>query len=180
MAQKPAILKAYPAAAAGDDVLDAAQALASDRFTGYSTWKWIDFATRTGGKPTFSYYFSRVRPTVEPEHGAINAAGTTGTALPAPEGRARGSPHAGEIEYLLGNLERSPTYAWTSEDRAVAQTAQSYIAHFIESGDPNAPGLPNWPAYATRQRMILDVRPRAEPDRSAARGRLFDDLPSRP
>jgi para-nitrobenzyl esterase len=174
--QAEAILESYPAAAAGDDVLEAAQALASDRFTGYSTWKWIGFATRTGGKPTFYYYFSRVRPTVEPQHGAINAAGTDDTALPAPERRARGASHAGEIEYLLGNLERSPTYAWTSEDRAVSQTAQSYIAHFIESGDPNAPGLPSWPVYASGKRLILNVQTRAEPDRAAARGRLFDEL----
>jgi para-nitrobenzyl esterase len=157
-------------------VLEAAQALASDRFTGYSTRKWIGFATRTGGKPTFYYYFSRVRPRVEPEHGAINAAGKPGTASPAPEARARGALHAGEIEYVLGNLDRSPTYAWTSDDRAVSQTAQSYFANFIESGDPNAPGLPSWPAYASGKRLMLDVQTRAELDRAAARGRLFDEL----
>ena len=175
-ARAAAILEAYPAAAAGDDVLEAAQALASDRFTGYSTWKWINFATSTAGKPTFYYYFSRVRPTVEPQHGAINTAGAVGSALPAPDGRSRGALHASEIEYLLGNLERNPTYAWTSEDRAVSQTAQSYIAHFIESGDPNAPGLPSWPAYASGKRLILDVQTRAELDRAATRGRLFDEL----
>lgn len=81
-----AILEAYPATQAGDDVLEAAQALASDRFTGYSTRKWIELATRTGGKPTFYYYFSRVRPTER------------STASPAPEGRARGARHASEIE----------------------------------------------------------------------------------
>ena len=171
-----AILQAYPAAEAGDDVLEAAQALASDRFTGYSTWKWIDFATMTARQPTFYYYFSRVRPTVEPEHGAINAAGKPGTASSAPQRRARGALHASEIEYVLGNLERSPTYAWTPEDRAVSQTAQSYFAHFIESGDPNAPGLPSWPVYSAGKRLILDVQTRAEPERAAARGRLFDEL----
>jgi para-nitrobenzyl esterase len=157
--QAEAILKVYPAAAAGDDVLEAAQALASDRFTGYSTWKWIDLATRTGGKPTFYYYFSRVRPTIEPGHRA-----------------ARGAPHAGEIEYLLGNLERTPTCAWTPADRAVSRIAQSYLANFIESGEPNAPGLPSWPVYASRGRLILDVQPRAALDRAAARGRLFDAI----
>ena len=156
-----AILEAYPATQAGDDVLEAAQALASDRFTGYSTRKWIELATRTGGKPTFYYYFSRVRPTER------------STASPAPEGRARGARHASEIEYVLGNLERSPTYAWTSDDRAVSQTAQSYFANFIESGDPNAPGLPSWPAYASGKRLILDVQTRTE---LAARWRLFDEL----
>jgi para-nitrobenzyl esterase len=171
-----AILKAYPAAEAGDDVLEAAQALASDGFTGYSTRKWIGFATTTGGKPTFYYYFSRVRPTVEPQHGAINAAGKPDTASPAPEARARGALHAGEIEYMLGNLDRSPTYAWTSDDRAVSQTAQRYFANFIESGDPNAAGLPSWPAYASGKRLMLDVQTRAELDRAAARGRLFDEL----
>jgi para-nitrobenzyl esterase len=58
-------------------------------------------------------------------------------------GAARGAPQAGEIEYLLGNLERTPTCAWTSADRAVSRIAQSYLANFLKSGEPNAPGLPS-------------------------------------
>ena len=174
-----AVLRLYPAAESGDDVLAAARALASDRFTGYSTFKWIKLTTDTGDKPTFYYFFSRNRPTPNLKGDAVSRepAGkprSPGTAVP--QVRAGGAIHSAEIEYVLGNLDRSPMYAWTSEDRQVSLAAQHYFARFIESGDPNARGLPNWPAYAAKQRMILDVRPRAEPDWAAARGLWIDEL----
>ena len=159
--QAEAVLRLYPAAKSGDSVLDAAQALAGDRFIGYGTFKWVELATATGGKPTFYYYFSRSRPR-----------------LSGPP--SRGALHSAEIEYVLGNLARSPMYKWTSQDRQVSKVAQDYFVHFIEAGDPNAPGLPDWPAYTTRQRMNLDVRPRAMTDQSAARGHLFDNLQASP
>lgn len=180
--QAQAIIRLYPAAEPGEQVLDAAQALASDRFTGYSTWKWIELSTQTGAKPTFYYLFSRRTPMLNPEpHGtsADPAETVHVSAAKLPPARARGARHAAEIEYVLGNLERSPMYTWTSEDRRVSEIAQNYFASFIESGNPNSRGLPPWPTYAAGERMILDVRPRAQPDGSAARGRLFDDLQSR-
>jgi para-nitrobenzyl esterase len=180
--QAEAVIRAYHAAGPGEDVLDAAQALASDRFTGYSTWKWIELVTRTGGKPTFYYLFSRSRPMPNPEPDATSGApAVNGGATKSPQARTRGALHAAEIEYVLGNLERSPMYAWTADDHLVSETAQSYFANFIESGDPNTGSLPPWPAYAAQERMILDVRPRVQPDGAAARGELFDALlsPSR-
>ena len=36
--------------------------LASDRFLGYSTWKWLDEQARTSGQPVYRYYYSRARP----------------------------------------------------------------------------------------------------------------------
>src|SRR5262249_43830806 len=51
------------------EVLDAAQDLASDRFIAYGTWKWVDLATKTGGKPTFYYLYARPRPAMRPEMG---------------------------------------------------------------------------------------------------------------
>jgi para-nitrobenzyl esterase len=67
-------------------------------------------------------------------------------------------------------------YAWTPEDYAVSQTVQSYWARFIQTGDPNAPGLPEWPRYDTGQRMTLDVTSRAGPDSEAARRKALDPL----
>jgi hypothetical protein len=107
---------------------------------------------------------------------------TRPTPLPNPKAgpaRARGARHSAEIEYVLGNLDRSPMYAWTAEDRAVSEVAQGYFVRFIESGDPNTTGLPTWPPYSTGRRMILDVQPRAQMDAAAVRGRLFDDLQPR-
>ncbi|MCW3106296.1 MAG: carboxylesterase [Segetibacter sp.] len=47
-------LKAYNASS-DEEVEKAATLLASDRFIGYSTWKWSDLQSKTGGKPVFRY-----------------------------------------------------------------------------------------------------------------------------
>src|SRR5207244_1236547 len=44
----------YPASTE-TEVMDAARDLASDRFISYSTWKWLDLSTKTGGKWTYYY-----------------------------------------------------------------------------------------------------------------------------
>ena len=62
------IFKLYPAANERE-VVDAAQDLASDRFIAHSTWKWIELATKTGGRPTYYYFYARPRPPMRPEMG---------------------------------------------------------------------------------------------------------------
>jgi len=187
-AQSDAVLRAYPASTDGNAVLDAAQALASDRFIAHSTWKWMDATTRTGGQPTYYYYYSRKRPPLRTESGAAklgsDGVGSDGAivrndiahnAEPA-EPPPRGAVHAAEIEYALGNLKLNPVYAWSADDDELSRVMQSYLVNFIRSGDPNTPGLPAWPTYASGQRMTLDVVSRAEPDTTGARGRLLDRL----
>src|SRR5262249_17246009 len=100
------IFKLYPATTE-TEVMDAAQDLASDRFISYSTWKWMDLATKTGGHSTYYYLYSRPRPPV--------LAGPTGTASPAMP-PSRGAAHSAEIEYALGNLDLHHVYAWTPDD----------------------------------------------------------------
>jgi para-nitrobenzyl esterase len=177
------VFNAYPAASDGEPVLDAAQALASDRFIGYSTWKWIDLATKTGGRPTFYYYYTHKRPPMRPEMGnavpglaggVVRKSGTDGPPPPP----SRGAPHAAEIEYALGNLESNHVYAWTDDDRKVSKLMRAYFANFIKTGNPNGEGLAHWPEYSTGQRMVLDVAPRAAADTAAARGRVLDELPA--
>jgi para-nitrobenzyl esterase len=144
-----AVFAAYPAPADGASVEDAARRLASDRFIGLSTWRWMRQATRTGGKPTYDYLYVQPRPAAKGEPSG-----------PPP----RGAVHSAEIEYALGNLDLDPVYAWTADDRATSHALQGYFVNFIKTGDPNGEGLPHWPPYATGARMILGPRPEAEPD----------------
>jgi para-nitrobenzyl esterase len=114
----------------------------------------MDLATRTGDRPTFYYLYAQARPATKTEPDAP---------------RPQGAVHSAEIEYALGNLDLNPVYAWTEADRATSQAMQGYFANFIKSGDPNGPGLPEWPRYGTGLLMRIDPSPKAEPDLAAQR-----------
>jgi len=115
------------------DVDRAARELASDRFIGFGTWRWIDAHARSGGQPVYRYYYTQPRP-------------STRAGGPA----ARGAGHSVEIEYVLGNLDGNPVYAWTEADRALSRQVQGYFVNFIKTGNPNGAGLPAWPALGAQ------------------------------
>ena len=65
----------------------------------------------------------------------------------------------------MGNLDLDKRYAWEPADYEVSKTMQAYFVNFIKTGNPNGPGLPDWPTYNSDtnfQRMRLDVKPRVE------------------
>ena len=150
------VLKEYAAANDGE-AAKAAGDLASDRFVGYSTWKWIEIAGKNGGKPTYRYLFARPRP----------AAGSPG-----------GAGHASEIEYALGNLATNKAFAWTPDDYKVSSTMLDYFANFVRTGDPNGKGLLKWPAGG-EQLMRIDVDPAVERDAHRDRYLVLDKLVGR-
>jgi para-nitrobenzyl esterase len=174
------VFKLYPASNE-TEVMDAAQDLAGDRFISYSTWKWVDWATKTGGKPTYYYLYARPRPPMRPEMG--NAVpGLAGGVVRGPQAAAnqrppsRGAVHSAEIEYAMGNLDSNKVYAWTPDDYRVSQVMQEYFANFIKTGNPNSTGLPAWPKFGDGQRMIIDVDTRAEAEKVRARYEFLDQF----
>jgi para-nitrobenzyl esterase len=176
------VLKAY-AAATTDDVFEAATHLASARFISYGTWKWTELHMQTSGKPVYRYLYARVRPAYlgmpgQPPRAATTPAGRAGDA-PGRGGAAagergaqgpqapRGAAHSAEIQYAMGNLELDKRYAWEPADFDVSKTMQGYFVNFIKTGNPNGPGLPQWPAYkpdTNYQRMRIDAKSQAEPE----------------
>jgi para-nitrobenzyl esterase len=174
------VFKLYPASTE-TEVMDAARDLASDRFISYSTWKWLDLATKTGGKPTYYYNYARPRPAMRPEMGN-STAGLAGGVVKSPPAvtsvlpQAHGAVHSAEIEYAMGNLDSNKVYAWTPDDYKVSKVMQEYFANFIKTGNPNGPGLPNWSTFDTGQRMTIDVDTRAEPERVRARYQFLDQF----
>jgi para-nitrobenzyl esterase len=171
------VFKLYPATNE-TEVMSAAQDLASDRFISFSTWKWVDLATKTGGKPTYYYLYARPRPAMRPEMG--NAVpGLAGGVVTAPQTAAnprppsRGAVHSAEIEYAMGNLDHNKVYAWTPDDYKVSKIMQEYFANFVKTGNPNGSGLPNWPLFRSG-RLIIDVNTRAEDDKVRARYEFHD------
>ncbi|WP_407704835.1 carboxylesterase/lipase family protein [Tellurirhabdus rosea] len=172
------VLKLYPATT-NEEVMDAAMALAGDRFIGFSTWKWADMHRKTSGKPVFRYFYTRPRPDMVPEMGNASAGLAGGVvrnndpnAPKAP--RSRGAVHSAEIEYAMGNLATNKVYAWTPEDYKVSELMQSYFANFVKNGAPNGPGLPSWPAASAGNAvpfMRIDVQPKLETETENLRGR---------
>jgi para-nitrobenzyl esterase len=153
------------------DVIPVATALASDLFIAYSTWKWSDEASKTGGKPVFRYFFERARPQMRPEMGNAQAglAGgvikdSTAKKTPPPP-PATGAVHSAEIEYALGNLPTNRVYDWQPEDYEVSTIMQMFFANFIKTGNPNGLGVPHWPAVDNQKGvevMHINVNSKAE------------------
>jgi para-nitrobenzyl esterase len=174
------VFQLYPASNE-TEVMDAAQDLASDRFIGYSTWKWMDVAAKTGGKPTYYYLYARPRPAMRPEMGDAQPGLAGGVvrgqqAVTNPRPQPRGAVHSAEIEYAMGNLDLNKVYAWTPDDYKVSQVMQDYFANFIKTGNPNGKGLPTWPKFSEGQRIVIDVNTRAEAHKGRARYEFLDQF----
>jgi para-nitrobenzyl esterase len=117
-----------------DQTFQSAADVASDGWISYSTWTWGEVHAKTSGEPVYRYLFSRARP------------------------GASGAYHTSEIEYALGNLSTNKVYAWKPDDYAVSSTMESYFANYIKTGNPNGPGLPNWPqAYGGPDLELMDI-----------------------
>jgi para-nitrobenzyl esterase len=169
-------MKAYHAAEDAE-VEQAVTDLASDRFIGYSTWKWSDVQSKTGGKQVYRYLYARPRPEMRTEMGNARA-GLAGGIIKDTSNKtpktppAKGAVHSAEIEYALGNLPTNRVYDWQPEDYKVSEIMQAYFANFIKTGNPNGIGVPEWPAVNKNQPatfMHIDVNTRAETEKHRER-----------
>lgn len=175
------VLKAY-AASTPEEVLQAATDLASARFIGHGTWKWTELQMQTGGKPVYRYMYARPRPKYTPLDGqAAPTPPQPASAKPGPS-IPRGAVHSAEIQYAMGNLPLDKRYAWEPDDYKVSEVLQGYFVNFIKTGNPNGPGLPQWPAYASPgfQRMRIDVNSRVEAEPERARYMALDAATANP
>ena len=184
-------LKLYPAGTR-EEIITSATDLAGDRFIGYSTWKWAELHSKTGGNRVYRYFYARPRPAMRPELGNATPGLAGGVvreqkaAVPAMP-PATGAVHSAEIEYALGNLSTNNVYAWTPDDYKVSKVMQEYFANFIKKGDPNGRGLPTWAAANKSDGaadaasvMRLDVQSRAEPEKHRARYLFLDKSSQKP
>jgi para-nitrobenzyl esterase len=163
-AQAEAVLKVYRPQT-DEQVEQLATDLASDRATGFASWKWSQLHAATSGKPVYRYLYARPRP-------MLRAAGAISP-------RDDGAVHSAEIEYALGNLPTNRVYDWQPEDFKLSEVMQAFFVNFIRTGDPNGLGSPLWPALAASGAgsvMILDVVSRAEPEPHRDRYLGFDQV----
>ncbi len=87
-------------------------------------------------KHSFTYLFSRVAPCRPEDYGTERDPGKLM------------SWHSNELWYAFGSLRPGvpPARPWEDRDYELADIMSSYWANFIKTGDPNAEGLPVWPA----------------------------------
>ena len=96
---------------------------------------------------------------------------------PAMEGKAK-AIHSMCNALVMNNPEADVVTNYPSA-QSVAESMSTAWAAFARSGDPNAPGLPAWPAYSTSRRatMIFDEACRVEDDPDTARRLAWAGLP---
>jgi para-nitrobenzyl esterase len=132
------ILSAYPHATDAQ-AIRSGRDIIRDTIFAWPSWAWVKLQTEHGKSKAYLYYFDY------------------GSAHPGEVG------HSAEIPYVFGNLGGLLRPPPTPKNRATSDLMMSYWINFAATGDPNAPNLPHWPAFAhdTNATMTFDNTPHA-------------------
>jgi para-nitrobenzyl esterase len=146
-------LHLYPAAQDAD-VPSAYSQYVADRLR-LSLHAWTAEQSQALG-PIYTYYFDR--------------------AIPWPEHPEFGAFHTAEVPYVFRTLDRLPR-PWAQDDRTLSDRMSHYWVNFAATGNPNAAGLPEWPAYSVSERrtMHLGVQCGPMPEAPAEAAKLLQD-----
>jgi para-nitrobenzyl esterase len=111
-----------------------------DTAFGSHSWMWVRLQTKSGKSKVFFYYFDE-----HPDYPADSPKAGFGT------------PHSEELPYTFRQLTEHNRPAPTPKDEAMSEMMRSYWTNFAKTGDPNGPGLPNWPAYSEKEPQMLHI-----------------------
>ncbi len=156
-----AFLALYPGA---DDEQATRSAIdyGADTFITFSTWKWVEAQVKTGEAPVYRYHFELAAPPSKFHPGSY-------------------AFHSDDIEYVFGTLDTRPGAVWRPEDRKLSDEMMDYWTNFAKTGDPNGPGLPQWPRFDKTGDLIhLDATITDGPDTARPRYEfLIENPPAR-
>jgi para-nitrobenzyl esterase len=115
----------------------------------WSVWTWARLLAQAGQSKVFVYYFDvRSGP------------------------KSEGARHFAEVPYVFGNLGAQPQ----PHDQEISDLIRRYWIRFADSGDPNSPDLPSWPAFTldTPRAMTFAQTASAQPFPGLARMPAFE------
>jgi para-nitrobenzyl esterase len=129
---------------ANDDAQAARASAASvrDMRLAWPTLQWARVQAASGHGKVYYYYFAH-HPPVPPEERFVENLG-----------KDLGAYHGAELAYVFGNFV-PPEWPWSEADRELAGMVSRYWVNFATHGDPNGPGLPEWPAFAPNSDSVL-------------------------
>ena len=136
-APSSAMLAAYP----GNTDAEAAKSInqLTNDWWGWRMWYWAELQAKYGRAKPYVYYFAH-RPT-EPS---------------TPCGYACGAGHGAEIQYVFDQLALD-SRPWSQADRQLANRLADTWVQFARTGNPNAAGLPRWPAFDGTQSSVMRI-----------------------
>jgi len=132
----PPLISAYPHATDAE-AKQARLDLERDLRFAWDMWAWTRLQAGTGKSSVYYYSFTQQPP--------------------FPAGSVYegwGASHFAELWYVFDHLDQAPWH-WTAADRKVAEEMSSYWVNFAKSGNPNGPGLPQWPAFTNTDSKVL-------------------------
>jgi para-nitrobenzyl esterase len=127
----------------GADGGDVSLKHANDAQGYWRAWKLAMDHAEHGNAPTYLYYFTRVPPVPPGEYHGV-------------PGATPGSFHGAELSYMFDNLAFKK-WPWTDWDRKLTDIMSSYWVNFVNTGDPNGPGLAKWPKFSSSAQKTLQL-----------------------
>jgi para-nitrobenzyl esterase len=89
----------------------------------------------------------------------------------APGRESLGAVHGAEVPYVFGSLSA----AYSEADRETSAAMQQYWTNFAKTGNPNGPGLPEWPRFDGSARGYMEFTNRG-PEAHEGLRRPYCDL----